>query len=335
MLTLADCRDPMTGIADIAGCCTDTFKFSSLINQATSNLLRRGDWSGTVVPIQVCVKRGCIVWPRYVLNVRKISLCSNALPVHNLWYQFLPRDVCGTGWRKWGHGECALFANGHAPTYSSVYGDGRLIRAYPRTLDDLGKTIRIFGVDNGNQPLKTNNGDGTWSEGIVITLGRPYGSTSVYVRRIDRVVKEVTQGQVLLYAYDVVNDILEDLAIYDPGETTPSYARYQLGEPSNRCGNQPQGCCGTSLSVVALVKLRFIPAKFDTDLILVDNADAIKLAVQAIKCQDAGDREGYKENMIFAVNTLNRQLEDESPDDQFSSENETFGGGVSYSQKMF
>lgn len=319
MLTFRDCKDS-DDLRDISGVCPDSSEFASLINSCVRNLMRRGDFEGTLVPLHVCVRNGCLVFPRYVGHVRKLNLCSRELPVENIWYDFINRKDWNCGlWRSHCHGESGLMANGQSPAYSDVYGDGRLIRAYIQAPEDVGKTIRIFGVDNGNQPLRTHNSNGTWSDGWSITLADPYGTTADYVRRIDRVVKDVTQGQVLLYAYNVAGAVLEDLARYDPGETSPSYVRYKL--QTGHCGSG--GCLR---SVVALVKLQFIPVKFDTDLVLIGNIDALADMMQSAKLKKAGDLEQATKFRVSAVRELNAELEDASPDDQFAAVNNVFGG---------
>ena len=337
MLTLSDVR--ASTIPNVAGKCATSFEFSQIINECTRKLMRRGDWVGTVVPIQVCVSRGCLVMPRYVQTVRKLNTCHHRLPPHNLWYNFIDnRDWnrgrwggYGSDW--WSHareGCGALASQGQACCYNDIPGDGWFVRAYARCTQDYGKAITIFGVDNGNQPLRTNNGDGTWSDGITIILGSSgmnpnFGSTSVYVRRIDRVVKPATQCQVMLYAYNATTNALFDLAVYDPGELTPTYARYQLSLPNAHLGGTV-GCCGPVHSVVALVKLRFIPAQYDTDLVLIDNLDAIKYEVQSVRAQEAGDLQTAKGYETAAIQELNRQLEDEYPDDTFSTVDNVFAG---------
>lgn len=314
----------------ISGTCPDKTEFARLVNKATRKLMRRGDFAGTVVPIHVCVKNGCVVMPRYVDTIRKVNRCDYPLPVRSLWYQFLPLDVyrswCGT--KSW----VGARAFGFVPTYNSVFGDGRLIRAYPQEQEDVGKTITLFGTDNNDQPLRTNNGDGTWSDGITLTLALPFVSTSTYVRSIDRVVREVTQTRTLLYAYDAANNALEDLAVYEPGETNPTYARYQLsagcgcGAGGGCCGGTSGSSCGTSRSILTLVKLKFIEAKFDNDLVLIPNVDALGLMIQGIRAEEAGDLASAREFEMSAVRELNLELRDLEPDDQTAVLNQPFAG---------
>ena len=325
MITLYDVQN--SPVARVSGGSPASADFSDLVNEAVRRLLRRGDWPGTVVPIQTCVRRGCVVWPRYVGSIRKINWCQRSwsgggervVPVQNMWYRWMdPRGYRSEYGRR--HDDAAAVGQGRAPTYNTIFGDGWLVRAYPSTLEDLGKTITLFGEDNGSQPLRTNNLDGTWSEGVAITLGNPFGSTSGYVRNIDRVRKDVTQGQVFLYAYNPASNVLVDLAVYDPGETNPSYVRQDVHLTG-------PGCCGAGSleSVVALVKLAFIPVKFPSDLVIIDNLEAIKAMVQSIKLREGYDYQGALAAEADAIRELNRQLEDESPDEQFSAATHPIG----------
>lgn len=346
MITFLDVKQ--SSIVNVAGKCADSTEFAQIINEATRRLLRRGDWVGTVTPIQVCSRRGCFVMPRYVQSIRNLALCGEPLPVGNLWYRFITAEGCrgfqlGSSWMHGTNISGALHANGQSCCYSDIYGDGWTVRAYPTTQDDVGKTVTIFGIDNGNQPLRTNNLNGTWSDGWTDALVAPFVTLGTianspggtYVRRIDRVIKEVTQGQVLLYAYNATTGELVDLAVYDPGETSPTYTRYSLHvNMPDIAGGCSCSSCSTVHSIVALVKLRFIPVKFDSDLVIIDNLDMLKEMVQSIKFREQGDLQTALAFEASAVREGNRELEDNFPDDTFSAENNIFGG-YSFTNKCF
>lgn len=85
---------------------------------------------------------------------------------------------------------------------------------------------------------------------------------------------------------------------------------------------------------MALVKLKHIDAQVPTDLLVIDNIDAFVLEIQATKSREAGDIESMRMFQASAIEELNRQLEDESPDDQFSAINNVFGG-ASFSNSCF
>lgn len=281
------------------------------MNEATESLMD-DSWAGLIVPIHVCVSRGCVVWPRYVYSVREMSVCRHPIQIKNQWYDFMPRDwydsnCCGNG--------CRMTAQDKTPTYSSIYGDSRYVRAYASVRIDYGKTVTIFGVDNNNQTLKHKNLDGSWSEGAIITLAGPYGTTLSFVRRIDRVLLDDMQGEVRLYAYDTVNAVLEDLAVYQPGETNPEYVRYHLNVP-----------CETN-SINALVKLRFIPVRFDTDLVMIP-LRPLKTMCQSVKFGEAGDISNKIAFEKEAIRQMNQIKRNELPDSQIPVNCGAFGGHI-------
>ena len=328
--TLAEAKSSRLKI--IAGSCPSSADFLSMLNEATRRLLRRGDWTGTVVPMYFCTYKGCVVFPRYVGQVRKINQCRQPIPVHNMYWDFVPDTVypwaqcglpCGAGgsWHPWASHGVSLGAKGYTPVVQDIMGDGRLIRAYPRCNEDIGKTLTIFGLDNNGQTLQTQNIDGTWSEGITLTLTYPFVSSATFVRQIDRVLKEITNCPVDVYAYNATDDVLEDVAHYEPTETNPQYRKYTLS--MGPCGTNWDGC---KKGVIALVKLAFVAARVDNDLVLIQNLDALKDMMQSIKCAEANDLEGAVNFEAKAIRELNRELEDEVPQDQIAMVDMTFGG---------
>jgi len=319
-----------------AGVCTNTRDFYDIVNEVVPRLMERGDWPGTIVPIRVCVRQGCVTWPRYVGKVRKINQCRGDIKVQSVWHEFLEHSYSDReiyGWGSWCREERNMTAQYRACTYNDVPGPNCTIRIYPLVPEDVGATVTIFGVDNNQQPLMTDNGDGTYSQGITITAALQFGSSSnpFFVSRIDRVVKSVTQSNLPMYAYDTVNNVLFDLAMYEPSETNPQYERYKLDGRWNM-GLPSNGQCLES--VIALVKLRFIPVSVPMDMIPLNNRGAIKLGIRAWKREDAGDIEGARAWWTSAIETLNRNLEDSQPDDELAVQNNVIGDRM-FSNRCF
>lgn len=330
MLVLEDAQTSKS-LARVAGFCPTSADFIDLVNVSIRRFLIRGDFKGTIVPIFVCVRRGCVVWPRYVGNVRALGTCHHSLTVRNIWGDYLQRDRCAswrTGFGGWHDARGMLTNTGRTSVFDDIQGPTRTVRAYARCQPDLGKTVTIFGVDDSTgQPLMTRDpGTGAWSLGQVLTLAAPFASTSSFVRKIDYVLKDETQCPVDLFAYNAVTNLLEPLATYEGSETRPSYERTRInfahGWTMGQCS--AQSCCGALHGVMALVKLQFIPAKNPTDLLLIDNLDAIAMMFQATKFREAGDRTNAKLFEADAVSELNRDLENESPEDQFQADNQIF-----------
>lgn len=313
MITFGELKN--SSAINIASVTPSSPQFKTLVNDATRMLMRRGDWEGTVVPMFACVMSGCVVWPRYVGSVRRMNICNHSVHVENSWYTFLPWDNqrwnirsqnwTGTTYNSWAGRVATLVGSSRSPVFQDVQGDGRQIRAYIETPLDKGKTLTIFGMDNNGQPLTDQSI--MWNQGLTVNLDSPYVTFSIkgspaLVRNIERVVKQKTQGRVRLYAYNTATSLLEDLAVYDGSEISPNFLRQNLKTPCTQS-------CGSN-GVLALVKLQYVPVDNDNDLVLIDNEDALKLAMQAVKSREANDMAGAQSFEQMAIRELNLELAD-------------------------
>jgi hypothetical protein len=296
-------------------------------------LMNRGDWWGTVERIKICTYNSCLVWPRYVGTVKAVNIGGSAQKVMNHWYEFMPLsagDFCNGGF-SWSNGGCygntTVINDGNSPVFNPIAcGKSVYIRAFASTQEDVGKTTRIFGIDENGQVVRTQNSDLTWSEGVELTLALPAGqgfvSTAIKFREIFRIIKEETEGVVRYYQYDADEDVMLDLVWLEPGELSPSYRRSRL--PKNCC----TGTCDGLTSVEALVKLEFIPVKFDTDLVLISNEDALSDMMLAVKYSNAGDKDMAKDFEAKAIRELNLELNNKFPNDQTPVEINPFGSAT-------
>ncbi len=328
MLNFGDVKN--SPVINIAGVSPSSPDFRRRVNESIRRIMRRGDWRQLVVPIHVCIRGGCVVWPRYVKSVRKMNFCREARVIKNVWYDFLPQlgapQMCDWfGWigGNWMRRQVAV-DQGRVPVFQDIQGDGRTIRAYVSTPLDANKTIKIFGEDNDGQMLMTK-GVGAWTPGITLTLPSPaqptfpYVESTMSIRRIDRVIKDFTEGPVRLFAYNAALNVLEDVAYYEPSETNPSYERMRVETPHTG------SCCGGSQSVVALVKLAYVPVFSDSDLIFIDNLDAIKLMVMSVKSEESSDWESKRFLEAECFRELNYDIWDEQRDDQIPVSHGPFG----------
>lgn len=301
-----------SSVANISGVDPRGTQFRNIVNAATERLMRRGDWVGMVLPIFVCVTRGCVVWPRYVGEIRRVNICKHAfMPTRNLWWDFLPFDNHynwgSYGWANWMGSAAHMDMRAKVPVFQDIEGDGRTLRAYPATPLDNNKFITIHGTDTNGQPLMTK-GAGGWSMGIKLQLATPFVDSGVQVRKIDSVIKDATQGPVSLFAWNASASVLEPVAYYEPSETNPNYVKTSINAPGcGGCSINADGSAAT-FGVVALIKLAFVPVMVDDDLALVDNMEALKNMVLAIRSEEAVDFENAAQYEARAIRALNLEL---------------------------
>jgi hypothetical protein len=236
--------------------------------------------------------------------------CGGSAPPKNSWYEFdavLPEHV--NHWNRFGTFDCncnlALVDSGTSPVFNQIPCSLlRYLQFYITQPSDVGKTITIFGVDGNGLEILTTRSDGTIQPGLVLSLALPFVQTPTPIQRVDRIIKDVTDGPIYGYQFDGLHKW--PLATYAPSETLPDYRTSRLN-----CG---QVCCPSQIS--AFIKLEFVKATRPDDLILIDNLDALALGMQSAKLADAYDSQGAETMMARAVHELNLDLRNKLPIDQ-------------------
>lgn len=332
MLTLGEARSSRK-LAAVSGVCATSDDFSEMVNDAVRMLMNRGGFWGTVVPINVCIYNNCITWNRYVDVPLAVNACGRSLQVYNNWDKFVSMGhgdirALGFGWngsKCWGN--VHVVNDGTAPVFNNIpCGTPRYIRAYLSVRADIGKKIRIFGVDYNNQVIRTKNSEGVWEEGVQLTLVDPqtaaYVSTSFTINKITRVIKDNTQGVVRLFQYDPTDNTLYNCAVYDPNETHPEYA---ISKITNLAALSCCNCSDGLKAIQALVKLKFVKAVHDNDLLGIGNIDAIANAIYSNRSSEAGEDEDAERKMARAIHELNLEMSTKFPTDQVPIEVAAFG----------
>ncbi len=321
--SLADAR--ASELADVASVCSSSERFVSLVNQAQRRLLRRGNWFSTEQLVRFCIYDRCLTLPRYVATLLGLRHCGcQPAQIFNNWYAIYGPSA------HW-NSSFVVRDDGQSPTFNSIANPlGSPIRYHVVKANDVGKTITIFGTQFGGQPLQELDANGNWRDGLTITAARPFAQTSVLVTHITSVLREATQGMSYLYeAYDTTTNpvTLRALATYDPGETNPRYRRVRL---DNLC--MASGCEDAHgrriIAMEALVKLAFVPVVHDWDFLLIDNMDAMKMMIQAIKKEEANDFQGAQEIIVAACREMNLEDRNLLPKEQTVIEVNSGGRGV-------
>jgi hypothetical protein len=159
----------------------------------------------------------------------------------------------------------------------------------------------------------------------VLTLKLPFVMSTIPYRRIDRVIKDPTQGRVSGFFFDTVKNVWVPMATYEPGETAPMYVTSRIPN-IQRWNGSPQ-------IVSAMVKTEVVEVVSDTDLVQIDNLDALAYAMQSAKHSDAYDHAGAEAALVRAIRDLNYQLRDKYPLEQTTVSFRPFG--TASLQKLF
>ena len=264
--------------------------------------------------MKLCIFNQCVVFPRIVGTVLGARFCSGDYQIRNQWWEIIGARNCCPNFTS-----TNTFADtGTTATYRELTGadTGKYIRFYITKTQDAGKEITLFGTVPGNQPIQQNI-DGRWQRGYTLTLKAPYVQTPFLVSRIDSVVKQITQANVLGYEVDPDTASLRDIALYEPTETHPMYRKSTI---QNYCCI-PTGCSTEANGVILkameiLAKLNFYEVINDEDFLPMSNMDALKFAIQAIRLEEANQDQAAGLKWAEAVLELNMELREKYPGNQ-------------------
>lgn len=315
--------------ARIANACPDSDEFRQKANAAVRQLMNRGDWWSNVAAVECCIcANGLLVWPRGVSTILALNLCNDSTQVQNRWYRFRPMDRERYQWgldhQQRGYtGDIVTETNGTSAVFNQILTTGFTIRVFIRQPSDVGKKITFYGIDGNGQIVRTQRSDGTWQDGVELTLANPSVDTPMQFQRVTRVVKDPTNDVLDCYQFNVAQGFLLDLAHYQPSETNPEYIVTKI--TGHRRGNGLFFNNSRQQAVSALVKLNFIPFVYDNDVVQIDSEDAIRDMMISIDRKEQGDIGDSQAMELSAIRELNRQSETKMPEQQIVFENQTFG----------
>jgi hypothetical protein len=122
------------------------------------------------------------------------------------------------------------------------------------------------------------------TNGFWLKLQSGYSESTDFVSFIGGIQKPLTNGTVTLKEWGTTE---RTIATYQADETTPMYRRQFIDNWDSISATCDDTCSSTTKQFTAIVKLDFKPVRENTDVIPIDNLQAIKLAVQAIQKEEA------------------------------------------------
>ena len=275
--TLGHARDYVAAEVN-GGSCASSDVVRKAINNAQMEILGSEDPHLSMRRVRFWTKKNMICLPREAESIMPQFLIQGCpSQVKSQFYEFLPggtwtSDEIGlsSGLVDWGD---------HHATMFEIDVDKAPLRlcAFSTSAADVGKTLFLKGYGSGGKEVLTAGVPGEtlkivrWKGGVegVIDAGTLTLSTSAF-DQIEQVVKPVTTGYVTLMAY-YTGSLYWNIAIYHPRETNPRFHWYKVPSPRS----------DTGMSIVAIVKLRHVPLEADTDVLLVQNLEALKFKIMS------------------------------------------------------
>jgi hypothetical protein len=320
--TLKNAKD--YGINTFVGLTTCDCRFTNMVNEAQQRLLNCGRWWGTYKRIRICVRAGCIVWPREVSAIDAIQLCRENLPIRNAWYEFLG-DVIPPALGTCCNDRMNLLDRGTVSIPINIATTGNYIAVYPSTSSDVGKKILFQGTDQNGVTVRSST-TGIWVDGEYLTIASPFNQTATrwLANGITGIQKPVTNGALLVYEYNGVDAPGTLLATLQPSETNTVYRQTFINNLPANCCPQPcapcnpagDGCapalpdCTTGgLTVTAIARMEFIPARVDSDWLIIGNLAALKAEMRSIYLENTDEQSRAEIEHKKALRFLREELD--------------------------
>jgi hypothetical protein len=306
-ITLGYAREVLARFAD-NGYCSDDQRVADCINSAVQKLMIKAPADASIVRMRFCVTNGIITLPREVHHIIKANNCEYPMQVNNRWYEFLNGGPGSMDFSSTSVIDLADMGDGFR-THTDIITprsimvtcdleeeDGTEILL--RGNDENGKEVITYLYEDEDPTVVTGSYAG---ERITIGYDTPFYSNHKF-SAITSVVKPVTKGYVYLSSYDPDDtESIFQIASYHPAEESPSYRRYFVTGGSTQYN-----------TIIAMAKLRYLPATHDSDTLLVQNIPALEAMMKSTNLYNAYDFENGEKFEAMAVRYYTEQIESEN-----------------------
>jgi hypothetical protein len=250
---------------EIFGHCNDA-KLLRRITDAVELLANKGEVDPLTGGVDLCVDDRCVTLPREVETVLAVNIGGRPALGRDELFSF---HLNGPG--DFSTGCKFTWSNvGNFPTYRDLRCPGKLV-AFLDNVEDEGKSLRVYGFDEQNRPLRSKEG-GVWRDGYLVPTLFTYAlpdANAPTISRITWIEKALTVANVRLSTFDNSSTTGTLLGVFEPDETRPAYRRIKL----NRCAEW----------VRLYYRRRSLELRSVNDRILLHSRPGLILAMQALK----------------------------------------------------
>lgn len=283
-------------------------EFIRVLNEVCERFISSGKWLGTTEVIDFDASQGRIALPKNFSTILAAQIQDKPARLFGRFHEFV---VGGPGFinPETGVGLSMLVDEGDGfPIEKALGQPSRLViqttdpdDAYdPLDPNTIGK---MFIKGYGTATAATGANEMLELEVPLPSPSSPFVSTEVF-SRITSIIKPVTNGDVVLYAWDAADldpaptpTELIPLSVFVPTDTVPSFRRYKVSS------------INPDMTVRAVCKRRFVPIRGDKDEVIVpSNIGALKLGLMAVNYENKNDLERAQDFWGKAFSTLNLEM---------------------------
>lgn len=297
--TYAQVAPELARVSGISGMRVTDARVLDRVNLAQEKLANEGDWVGTTARIRFCVQNECIALPYEFEALMHVALDRQNIPVLGKWFEFLGY---GSGHQDKNATVLAAYERNESPVFSQPC--GKRVRVYSfgdERVDNVRPSIRIFGTDTNDHPLRHEVSPGVFADGIDFVLNGDnvtnYADDETVIKTITQVKKPRTKFPVEVHYLDE-DDVEFFGARYWHWVENPLFRIYYV-----------PGVSAEGSTIHAIVRRRFIPVHADAPdtPMFITNLPALRKAVMSISKEDAGDILASQALLGSAVSDLKKE----------------------------
>lgn len=302
---LQDIAPQIASFVGDSGVCADNEagmnKLISELNIAIPSVMKRLDAKGTLAWWCFRIYNGCFWLPEDCLEPRQIWLDGRAMEQRDEWFEGkLGHGLERTSqWRQphiisCGYQQLMDLGDGFAIPNPWPTCPHTKLALIAESEADKGKIVQVRFLNEYNEEIE---------EFLELQGDRVPVVTQQHVTDIKFLRKPVTDGGVSAYVNYDSTRLRQGFCRYNPWTTTASFRRKKIP------GAFRNGCCGT---ILIKGKMRFRRILKPTDPLQICDLQGLGFALMAVAAMRKRDPEEYNNNMLLAVNELNKELSDET-----------------------
>lgn len=306
--------DIYNDIQKVLGTCSEEETFNK-INEAQEELANLGNWDPMTVSLDICTSQCEITLPDDIEVPLAINVGGRPTDFRNKWFEYhlngpgsecCPQS-CSFAWQD--KGDFPTFRDPHEPSQ---------VAAYPEIEEALGSNLRVYGYDENDKWIMTEDINGVMQDGFDVPIIFGIGSgmtTSQLVKRITRIAKPVTNGFIQIVALDpgaTSGGTL--LGLIRPYITNPSFRRIMVSGAGTSALSSSSSSCTTWVRMRARKKTFKITSMDDS--IPLNSVTALKMMCMAIKKYEADLAQEYVTYLNLAREALQREQKTRSGPNQ-------------------
>ncbi len=200
------------------------------ITDAVELLANKGEFDPNFGMVDICTGHSCcVVLPREVESILALNICGRPAVGRDQMFRFHLNTggLCGPKLAyEWDDaGSAPVFRDPPSP---------RKLFVLATNPDDVGVALWVYGLNSAGDLLRTDNGDGTFTEGIQVPSVASFSAFAAGlpdVKGITRVRKPITKGPLrLCYISDTGDTVV--IGVYQWDDEEPKLKRIRLSRPA-------------------------------------------------------------------------------------------------------